>query len=453
MNKKIQILFTFVFIFFLSFNLQAQKKSLQRGLLAHYQFNNDFKDKSGNNNHGRKRGGMDFTDDRFGNGCSAALFNGFDSYVSVPNSPTINAPQDELSIAVWIKASLGEINQRNFKWFSVCCKSSQSNENKQNPHYRLQGSTKTASIGTGPVATRRFNFRMNIQEDVWYHYALVYDGAMIRIYLDGSEIYNYDYSESLEANNYPLEIGRDLPGALEFHHGAMDELRIYDRALTRQEIGTLYLDNSEKTPQINRCPKQTNTDKPPTETIVDTVYVPQIIYKRDTVYIPQNTNTHTRDTVYINRQKTDTVYIRKTDTVYVKRPNKTSTDITFNPLSPPVIGEKFNLRNVRFQQSKAILLPESYPDLRKVISLMKKYPKMRIQLEGHTDNVGDPNKNYTLSLHRVQVAKNYVSDKGNIDENRIETKAFGQTQPIADNNDENARKFNRRVEVLILSID
>ena len=284
MHKKTQILLSILFCFFLSFNLHAQKRNLQRGLLAHYQFNNDLKDKSGNTNHGRKRGGMDFTTDRFGNGCSAALFNGFDSYVSVPNSPTINAPQDELSIAVWIKATLGEINQQNFKWFSVCCKSSQSNENKQNPHYRLQGSTKTASIGTGPVATRRFNFRMDIQDDVWYHYALVYDGATVRIYLDGDEVYNYNYSESLEANNYPLEIGRDLPGALEFHKGAMDELRIYDRALSRQEIDMLVKDNSEKSPLINRCPNQsnTNTDNPPSETIrIDTVYVPKIVYKRD----------------------------------------------------------------------------------------------------------------------------------------------------------------------------
>lgn len=452
MNNTSKIALSFLFLFFFSFQVHAQRRNLQRGLLAHYQFNNDLKDKSGNNNHGRKRGNLEFTDDRFGNGCSAALFNGFDSYVSVPNSPTINAPQDELTISVWIKATLGQINQQNFKWFSVCCKSSQSNENKQNPHYRLQGSTKTASIGTGPVATRRFNFRMNIQEDVWYHYALVYDGAIIRIYLDGNEIYNYNYSESLEANNYPLEIGRDLPGALEFHKGAMDELRIYDRALSRQEISLLHKDNSEKTPRINRCPKQGQTDNPPPQQNIriDTVYVPQIVYKRDTVYIPKNTNTntHTRDTVYI----------RKTDTVYVNRPpnqggGNGGTDTPFDPNNPPVVGEKFNLRNVRFQQSKAILLPESYPDLRKVMFLMQKYPKMRIELEGHTDNVGDPNKNYTLSLHRVQVVKNYISDKGNIDENRIETKSYGQTQPIADNNDESQRQFNRRVEVLILSID
>ena len=74
---------------------------------------------------------------------------------------------------------------------------------------------------------------------------------------------------------------------------------------------------------------------------------------------------------------------------------------------------------------------------------------MQIELHGHTDNVGDPTKNYQLSVDRVKEVKKYLISKG-ISADRIDTKAFGGTKLIADNSREETRKLNRRVEMKIV---
>ncbi len=115
------------------------------------------------------------------------------------------------------------------------------------------------------------------------------------------------------------------------------------------------------------------------------------------------------------------------------------------------LGETVVLKSIQFQQSKDFLLDESRPELAKVVELMRRYPKMEIELMGHTDNVGDASKNYALSERRVKTVKNYLLDKG-IESSRIKTSAYGGNKPIADNRSENTRKLNRRVEMKIIKM-
>jgi outer membrane protein OmpA-like peptidoglycan-associated protein len=116
------------------------------------------------------------------------------------------------------------------------------------------------------------------------------------------------------------------------------------------------------------------------------------------------------------------------------------------------VGKTFTLKSIQFEQGQHRLLPESYPVLDRMAALLRKYPNMVIQIEGHTDNVGEASKNYTLSYRRVQTVKNYLLDKGNISEERIHTLAYGEAKPIASNEQEETRKLNRRVEVRILKL-
>ncbi len=117
-------------------------------------------------------------------------------------------------------------------------------------------------------------------------------------------------------------------------------------------------------------------------------------------------------------------------------------------LVPIEVGEKVALNNVFFEQSKAVLLPESYPELDRMIALLKKKPALEIELAGHTDNQGEPDKNLILSEERVEAIKKYCISKG-INAKRITGKGYGQTQPIASNAKEETRKLNRRVEFRI----
>ena len=112
-------------------------------------------------------------------------------------------------------------------------------------------------------------------------------------------------------------------------------------------------------------------------------------------------------------------------------------------------GDVFQLKNILFRQSMSILLPTAVEEVDKLIAFMKKNPTIRIELSGHTDNVGDKVKNYNLSEQRVKVIKNKLVMNG-VDESRIETVAYGGTKPIADNSTEAGRQKNRRVEMKIL---
>jgi outer membrane protein OmpA-like peptidoglycan-associated protein len=115
----------------------------------------------------------------------------------------------------------------------------------------------------------------------------------------------------------------------------------------------------------------------------------------------------------------------------------------------PDKGTLITFENVVFEQSKYELLPDALPELDRLVEWMKKRPAMRIRLEGHTDNQGDPGKNLKLSQDRVNTVKEYLFSKG-IEEHRIEAVGYGGFFPIKDNSQEETRKLNRRVEFEIL---
>lgn len=157
---------------------------------------------------------------------------------------------------------------------------------------------------------------------------------------------------------------------------------------------------------------------------------------------------YVRDTVRVK----DTVVIREVvrDTIRITDNTNNNQKVVFEDEEVKV-GEAINLKKIQFKQSRYELLDESLPELEKLISFMNKYPKMEIELSGHTDNVGDPKKNYDLSVNRVKVTKQYLVNKG-IDEKRISIKAYGGTMPIDRRASEEGRRKNRRVEMKILKM-
>lgn len=115
-----------------------------------------------------------------------------------------------------------------------------------------------------------------------------------------------------------------------------------------------------------------------------------------------------------------------------------------------VVGKTLNLQNIQFKQGTSELLPQASEDLEKLLLMLKKYPKMKISLGGHTDNIGLHTVNLRLSGERVRTVQNYLVANG-ISRTRIQTRAYGGKYPIASNTEEDTRKLNRRVEVTILS--
>lgn len=114
------------------------------------------------------------------------------------------------------------------------------------------------------------------------------------------------------------------------------------------------------------------------------------------------------------------------------------------------VGKVMNLDNLIFALGKAKIEEASFMELDQVVKMLQTYPKMVIQLEGHTDIKGDPKQNMRLSQERVDAVKDYLVSKG-VGKSKVKTKAFGGTQPLSRADTEEAHKMNRRVQVRILA--
>ncbi len=120
------------------------------------------------------------------------------------------------------------------------------------------------------------------------------------------------------------------------------------------------------------------------------------------------------------------------------------------PLSPIKEGEKVVLKNVFFETAKFDLKDESKIELDKLVAFLQKNPTLKIEISGHTDNQGDQKSNLTLSDNRSKTVYNYLVSKG-IAAERLSSKGYGDTMPIADNKTPEGRSLNRRTEFKIIS--
>jgi outer membrane protein OmpA-like peptidoglycan-associated protein len=106
---------------------------------------------------------------------------------------------------------------------------------------------------------------------------------------------------------------------------------------------------------------------------------------------------------------------------------------------------------VQFETGSAVIREESKPILKEVAQVMQDHPEITmVKVEGHTDNRGDKGYNLKLSKDRAKSVKAFLISEG-VDGKRLDSEGFGDKQPIADNNTEEGRLKNRRVEFSIVS--
>ncbi len=110
-----------------------------------------------------------------------------------------------------------------------------------------------------------------------------------------------------------------------------------------------------------------------------------------------------------------------------------------------------SLNNVFFDFDKSNLRSESFPELDRLVSLMKKYDGMRVEVGGHTDSVGDDNYNLALSRRRAASVVTYMTKKG-IPASRIKSVGYGENKPATSNDTDEERQKNRRVEFKVLDM-
>ncbi len=109
----------------------------------------------------------------------------------------------------------------------------------------------------------------------------------------------------------------------------------------------------------------------------------------------------------------------------------------------------YRLDHVHFDFDKATLRPDSYTQLTELLEYLQRHEDVKIEIAGHTDNIGANAHNLKLSQERANTIRNYLTGKG-IKSTRLTAKGYGATMPVADNRTEEGRQLNRRTEVRIL---
>jgi len=119
------------------------------------------------------------------------------------------------------------------------------------------------------------------------------------------------------------------------------------------------------------------------------------------------------------------------------------------PLKPIRVGETVILKNIFFDTDKYSLKEESFTELEKLIRMLQKNPKLRIEISGHTDNAGTPEHNLELSANRAKTVYEYLVGHG-ITKERMTWAGYGLTRPIDLNTTEAGRANNRRTEFRVI---
>ena len=213
-----------------------------KGLVAFYPFNGNTKEASGNNNNGSVVGGATLTVDRFGHPGQAYNLDGLDAYIAVPNSPSLN-PDSGISVSGWWKAvhfTGGGYSPLVDKGYTAHVP----------PYYQYKLGV---SGDLYPSLPGRFAFSVSINDieyriatdtnywkvGEWYFLVGTYDGTGVKLYVNSQLIKTLSATGILSVYTSYLNMG-DNTTADDFLQGGIDDIRIYKRALTQQEIDTLY---------------------------------------------------------------------------------------------------------------------------------------------------------------------------------------------------------------------
>ncbi|MFN6946747.1 MAG: OmpA family protein [Cytophagaceae bacterium] len=149
------------------------------------------------------------------------------------------------------------------------------------------------------------------------------------------------------------------------------------------------------------------------------------------------------------------LFVQKDGYLYYSNSFNYTGEKTFDPVSldiylqPAKTGSSIVLKNIYFETNSYQLEDKSKTELNKIVKFLKGNSNIKIEFEGHTDDIGSEKANQELSLKRAKSVYDYVQSQG-IPANRISYKGYGKTKPVAPNDSEENRQLNRRIEFRIL---
>jgi OOP family OmpA-OmpF porin len=109
---------------------------------------------------------------------------------------------------------------------------------------------------------------------------------------------------------------------------------------------------------------------------------------------------------------------------------------------------RWTTQGILFETGKSDVKPESTPTLKEIAATLKQHPDLKVEVQGHTDNVGKPDANLKLSQARADAVKQVLTSEYGVDASQLTAKGYGDTKPAADNKTAEGRANNRRVELV-----
>ena len=209
------------------------------GLVGYWPFNGNANDESGNGNNGTVNGAA-LTTDRFGNANSAYNFNGTSDYIQTSNTSSLPTGTSSRSVSYWMKSSSSQIYMTVFGY-------GDNNQNQKDFHVWHNWDCNGVNINISDVAR---TYTTGNLDDVWNNYVVVYDSSVdvsitsVKIYKNGVLLSNicssYGDGNLNTGNLYPLTFGKYHATNQHYFSGLLDDIALWNRVLTQQEITNLY---------------------------------------------------------------------------------------------------------------------------------------------------------------------------------------------------------------------
>lgn len=216
----------------------AQTVDLQNGLVAYYPFNGNANDASGNSINGTVSGAQ-LTTDRFGNANGAYRFNGTSDFISLPFSSRYSfKPTEAYSLSVWVQHEVSSAVR------SVVVKSPANSiyQNSQWNYGICVTDNDQASIGYHDNFVLKSDISLTPGEACWYLLTSTYSDGKWKLYING-KLQKQDLTQTrkiLYDNSSAIAFGKKGEANGDYYKGKMDEVRIYNRVLTDDEVAALY---------------------------------------------------------------------------------------------------------------------------------------------------------------------------------------------------------------------
>ena len=239
MNKKLLLLSIGLIITAQMIYSQVPSYVPTNGLVGYWPFNGNANDESGNGNNGTTNGAS-LTTDRFGNANSAYNFNGISDNITIPNSTSLSN-MTSITISAWFNINQWDMIN-NQGWFPILSKTNSSSYGK----YRLGAYTSVNGEPSlyGNLSTEATGITQNnlYSLNQWNQVVITISNGNSTIFLNGVQVYNgaTSYTGWSTTDNLPLLIGKDIPGIVDYANGKIDDIGMWNRVLTQQEVTNMY---------------------------------------------------------------------------------------------------------------------------------------------------------------------------------------------------------------------